>query len=304
MQTARYYAHGKLLLTAEYVVLHGATALAVPTRAGQWLEVHPNDGQDLWWQAWDVAGQKWFEAHYRLPDLHCTRSTDAAVANALSQMLQAALALRPAALLALQGVLVRTKLEFDRQWGLGSSSTLVSLLSQWFQIPPFELFNRTQTGSGYDLACASSDGPILYQLQEGKAQVQAVRFAPAFSAHLFFIYLGKKQISDREVKAYLGKGKPSSALLQEVSDLTRSLLVTDSLEEFAGLLEAHEALLSSELRRPPVQQQLFAGYPGQVKSLGAWGGDFVLSTAADVAEARQWLQNNAFNTVVPYDQMI
>ena len=304
MQTARYYAHGKLLLTAEYVVLHGATALAVPTRAGQWLELHPNDGQDLWWQAWDAAGQKWFEAHFRLPDLHCSRSTDAVVANKLSQMLQAALALQPSMREVLQGLLVQTKLEFDRHWGLGSSSTLVSLLSQWFDIPPYDLFNRTQTGSGYDLACATAKGPIFYQLQQGQATITPVRFQPNFQSQLYFAYLGQKQFSDREVKAYLGHGKPDAALLQEVSDLTRSMVDASSLDEFAGLLEAHEALLSAELRRPTVQQQLFATYPGQVKSLGAWGGDFVLATAPDPAEALAWLQNNAFKTVVPYDQMI
>ena len=37
-----------------------------------------------------------------------------------------------------------------------------------------------------------------------------------------------------------------------------------------------------------VQQQLFATYPGQVKSLGAWGGDFVLATAPDPAEDPFW----------------
>jgi mevalonate kinase len=204
----------------------------------------------------------------------------------------------------LQGLLVQTKLEFDRHWGLGSSSTLVSLLAQWFDIPPYDLFNRTQTGSGYDLACATAEGPILYQLQQGQAIITPVRFQPTFQSQLYFVYLGQKQFSDREVKAYLGHGKPDSALLQEVSDLTRSLVQASSLDEFAGLLEAHEALLSAELRRPTVQQQLFASYPGQVKSLGAWGGDFVLATAPDPAEALAWLQNNAFKTVVPYDQMI
>jgi mevalonate kinase len=177
-------------------------------------------------------------------------------------------------------------------------------LSQWFDIPPFDLFNRTQTGSGYDLACATAAGPILYQLQQGQATITPVRFQPVFQSQLYFVYLGQKQFSDREVKAYLGNGRPNAALVQEVSDLTRSMLAASSLDEFAGLLEAHEALLSAELRRPTVQQQLFASYPGQVKSLGAWGGDFVLATAPDPTEALTWLQNNAFKTVVPYDQMI
>ncbi len=35
----RFQAHGKLLLSAEYMVMHGAKALAVPLKMGQTLEI-------------------------------------------------------------------------------------------------------------------------------------------------------------------------------------------------------------------------------------------------------------------------
>jgi len=36
-----FYSHGKLLLTAEYVILDGAKALALPTKFGQEMEISP-----------------------------------------------------------------------------------------------------------------------------------------------------------------------------------------------------------------------------------------------------------------------
>lgn len=305
MQSERFYAHGKLLLTGEYLVLHGATALAVPTRQGQWLEVHPNDGGDLSWQAWDDAGHKWFEARFSLPDFRCSSSSDPVVAQRLSQLLLAAQRLKPDILPANQGVLVHTRLEFNRQWGLGSSSSLVALLAQWLQIPAFDLFFATQSGSGYDLACAQASGPLLYTLSANKKpQVQAVRFNPPFKKQLLFVYLGQKQLSEREVRAYLGAGAAPDALVQQVSDLSRSMLNTEQLDEFSELLAEHEALLASELKRQPVQKLLFGDYPGQVKSLGAWGGDFVLATAPDLAAACHWLETHNFKTVRTYEEMI
>ena len=38
-----FYAHGKLLITSEYLVLDGAEALALPTVYGQSLEVETID---------------------------------------------------------------------------------------------------------------------------------------------------------------------------------------------------------------------------------------------------------------------
>ena len=45
----RFYSHGKLLLTAEYVVLDGAKALALPTKYGQSLTVKTIEPLKLIW---------------------------------------------------------------------------------------------------------------------------------------------------------------------------------------------------------------------------------------------------------------
>ena len=45
----RFQAHGKLLLSAEYMVMHGATALAVPLKKGQTLANKPYRKQPVFY---------------------------------------------------------------------------------------------------------------------------------------------------------------------------------------------------------------------------------------------------------------
>ena len=42
-----FYSNGKLLLTGEYVVLDGATALAIPTKYGQYLEISASEKKGI-----------------------------------------------------------------------------------------------------------------------------------------------------------------------------------------------------------------------------------------------------------------
>ena len=63
---------------------------------------------------------------------------------------------------------ITTKLTFPRAWGLGTSSTLISLIAQWAKCDPFELLFEAFGGSGYDIACATANSPISYQLPRKK----------------------------------------------------------------------------------------------------------------------------------------
>ena len=49
MQT--FYSHGKLLISAEYAVLDGALALALPTKFGQSLSVKSNSDNTILWNS-------------------------------------------------------------------------------------------------------------------------------------------------------------------------------------------------------------------------------------------------------------
>lgn len=304
MQLKRFYAHGKLLLTGEYVVLQGAEALAVPTKLGQWLEVHQKEAGQLWWQARDHEGKMWFEARFELPFFEIRFCSNQQIANRLQRLLMVALDLQPGMKSELRASLVQTRLEFNRDWGLGSSSSLVSLVAQWFGVDPMALFAKSQSGSGYDVACATADGPILFRRQGTQAAVQHTAFKPAFRNQLLLVYLGQKQESSLEVRRFLANQDISTDLIQQINGLTHTVLHASDLAEFADAMVAHEELLAEVLHREPVKELHFADFPGEVKSLGAWGGDFVLAIAPDVAAAKAWLQAHQYTTFFSYDDLI
>ena len=65
----KFYAKGKILLTAEYAVLGGAKALALPTKLGQSLEVIKTSTGKLEWKSIDVNGKVWYEIALIKPPL-------------------------------------------------------------------------------------------------------------------------------------------------------------------------------------------------------------------------------------------
>ena len=294
-----FRANGKLLLTGEYTVLRGALALAVPTRLGQTLKVlQAPDAKGLLWESYTVDGELWFSACFN-QNLTLLETNDPLKAQNLKRILSVAKSLNPSWDFNRQ--LARTDLEFHRLWGLGSSSTLIALVAQWANIDAFELFFKTQTGSGYDVACALQDQPLIYQLHDQKPEVETVEFSPKFKADLSFVYLGQKQFSEREVTAF-AELPVSKEQLDAISKITRQVVSANDLQSFESLLIAHEKLTGQILNRKPIKEQRFSDYPGVIKSLGAWGGDFVLVTR--FSANRDYFRALGYTTCLSWEEMI
>ncbi len=299
------YARGKLLLTGEYAVLDGALALALPVRYGQTLTVTAAEAGWLRWEARDEAGNAWFEAEFTLPDLATARGSDMATADTLRKMLLACRAQRPD-FLQDGGYQVVTALDFPRNWGLGSSSTLIAALARWAGVDPYPLLAATLGGSGYDLACAYVEGPLLYQRQNDKPVAEPVIFQPPFADCLHFVFLGKKQNSREGIQRYraLQAGR-SADLVVQISELTAAIAAATDLKVFATLLETHENCLSEALNLPRAQTLHFPDFPGVVKSLGAWGGDFVLVVSElDEILVSGYFNERGFAVCIPYREMV
>lgn len=296
--TQQFFAHGKLLISAEYTVLRGALALALPTTFGQYLHVeHQNEADKFFWYSIDESGKTWFSCVFD-STLEIVSATDSDAALRLQRLLRAAHVLNTEWEVA--GFSATTTLAFPRNWGLGSSSTLVSLVAQWASVDALELFFKTQTGSGYDVACATANGAITYQLLEKRAQVEQVHFNPNFKDELGFVYLGEKQISHREVLDFKNK-KTSPSQIDQISTLTKQLIEAPDLPAFESFLHQHELLTSKILARETIQNERFKDYPGIVKSLGAWGGDFVMATRTNRHLA--YFSNKGYNTLLSWQQM-
>jgi mevalonate kinase len=297
-----FSAHGKLLITGEYFVLDGAIALAVPTKFGQRLTLqHLAGSQTLHWTSTDHLGKPWLEGIWS-PEKQAWESIqDPESAAFLSQLLSFA---QRELSIDLEGFQVRTQLEFPREWGLGSSSTLLSLLAQWWHCDPFELLRNSFGGSGYDIACATASSPVLYQLIDAQPKVEAAAFQMPFADKLHFVYLGKKQDSREGIKTYRKLGEDRFQWIPEISDITRKLLRCEDFDELEYLLMLHETIVSRALGMEKVRDLYFSDFPGAVKSLGAWGGDFVLATADESPEdVRQYFKDKGFDVVIPYRDM-
>lgn len=313
-KTSRYYSHGKLLISGEYLILDGATGLALPTKKGQHLEVTPNLKNAFRFTSVDEKDSEWFNAtldHKVIAKLAkgipiktgeaIKNTSDPTVAKTLVHMLTAIYSQRPE-LYNDQGLDFRSTLEFARDWGLGSSSTFINNLAQWSKTNPYTILKASLGGSGYDIACAGSEHPLTYKLIDGAPEVNQVRFNPSFKDQLYFVHLNKKQNSREGIANYRALPQRPEQQIAKVNEITRELLVCNDLTAFENLMVQHEAIISSLLEIKTVKEALFPDYNGHLKSLGAWGGDFILATAA--SDPLAYFKEKGYSTVIPYKDMI
>ena len=317
-----YHSNGKFLVTGEYLVLKGALALATPLKFGQSLTVKTVSEPFLHWDAYKPDGP-WFSVTLTPQNLDIIDCDAQPKAEKLVQILKAVRELKPNAFN--DGLHFETHLDFDPNWGLGSSSTLIANLARWANINPYELLKMTFGGSGYDIACATAEGPIYYQLSTTESalrqaqgpkvvepvetptpMVEPIDFNPPFSDHLYFIYQGQKQSSSKEVKAFLEKTNPIDLQkdIESVSEISRAAPKCEIMDEFAMLMQCHERIIARCIGQEPVQKR-FPDFEGVLKSLGAWGGDFILAaTNWDSIQVKAYFKEKGLNVVFDYKEMV
>ncbi|MCF4100857.1 GHMP kinase [Gillisia sp. M10.2A] len=301
-----YCSHGKLLITAEYAVLDGALALAVPTKFGQSLKVQKSTSNTIAWTAYNSLNEIWFQTKLGLSDTGIESLEDIAkesnVVKKLREILWEAHLLNPK-ILSGKGYKITTKLDFPNDWGLGSSSTLINNIAQWFGIDAYELLKNSFGGSGYDIAAAGNNTPITYQLNGDTKRVLSAAFNPSFKDEIFFVHLNKKQDSRDAIAHY--KDQPKKTLqstVEKISALTENIINCETIGEFNLLIEIHETLISQLINTPKVKSELFPEYPGAIKSLGGWGGDFILATGSE--EQKEYFREKGYNTILSYKDMV
>jgi len=300
-----YYSNGKLLITGEYLVLHGALALAVPTIPGQELHVEAKDGPaELHWKSY-YKDECWFEAVFTLPHLEDISSSDNKITEYLRQLLLNVHDLNPGIFQKPQSIHVDTHLGFRPEWGLGSSSSLISNIAEWFGADPYELLHKTQQGSGYDIACAREDGPIRYRLESGSPIIRKVNFKPSFKDKLAFVYSGRKQDSAISVSKFLSNADFPESEMNRISEIGREITMAETLKKFNLLLDEHEEIMSGILQQPKVKEERFPDFPGSIKSLGAWGGDFLLaSSEIGIDEIKSYFSKKGLEVIFAFEDLI
>lgn len=300
-----YYSNGKLLITGEYLVLNGAKVLALPTKFGQSLQVSSIQNRIIIWTSYDADKSIWFETELTFNDIIAVKNFDDAhpIKNTLVKILHQANVQNPNFLASETGYKIETKLTFPRNWGLGTSSTLINNIAQWLQIDAFELLRKSFGGSGYDIACARNNFPITYQLDENeKPIVEVVDFYPKYKENIYFVYLNKKQNSRHAIQNYMNKQQFLTKKTATISEITNRMLLSPNLETTIDLLEHHEVILSDILELETVKERLFSDFKGTIKSLGAWGGDFAMVLSKE--NPTNYFTSKGYDTILSYEEMI
>lgn len=298
-ETLSFYGRGKLLLTSEYFVMDGAKALALPTKIGQKMNVEIKDSQNstIHWIAKTHDNKEWINTSFNFDDLDSE--------DDLQNIIDQARELNPNFLNNDNDICITTTLEFNKDWGLGSSSTLLYMISQWANVNPYELLKNTFGGSGYDIACAAADTPILYCLENNNPTIEQSDFNPTFKDNLYFVYLNKKQNSRDGINHYKKQDFDKLEIIQKLDKITNNICHAETLSDFENLIKNHENIISNALNLPTVQSQYFNDYWGQTKSLGAWGGDFILVTSnKSNEETFAYFRERGYKTVLRYKDLI
>jgi hypothetical protein len=136
--------------------------------------------------------------------------------------------------------------------------------------------------------------------------VDPVVFNPPFADHLFFVYQGQKQSSSKEIKAFLAKVHPDDLQkdIEAVSEISRAVPKCQNIGEFSMLMQCHERIIARCLCQEPVQKR-FPDFEGTLKSLGAWGGDFILAaTEWDESQVNAYFKTKGLGVIFGYKDIV
>ena len=291
----KFKSNGKLLITSEYLVMKGAMALAIPAKLDQELNVISTNSDFVNWKSFNKDNQIWYEEKFfldkgaliyhgeknKMSDLivrlfdyiHKFNNPEKSIGNEFIW-----------------------KINFNINWGLGSSSTLINNLSKWAKVNPYKLLFSVFNGSGYDIACCDKSNPIIFQKKDDYLSVSDTTFNPNFLNNLFLIFLNKKQDTQKSVQNFLENDQSLSEEINQMNEIVHEIENVKDITTFESLIERHEKIIANILQMPTIQNDKFPDYNnGVIKSLGSWGGDFVLATGDE--KSVDYFEEKGFNTI-------
>ena len=64
----------------------------------------------------------------------------------------------------------------------------------------------------------------------------------------------------------------------KINSLGEMLVKEKNQKIFNEMVKEHEEIISKIISKKPIQKVIFKDFCGQIKSLGSWGGDFILAS--------------------------
>ena len=291
----KFKSNGKLLITSEYLVMKGAMALAIPAKLDQELNVISTNSDFVNWKSFNKDNQIWYEEKFFLDKgaliYHGEKNKMSDLIVRLFDYIHKFN--KPEKSIGNEFI---WKINFNINWGLGSSSTLINNLSKWAKVNPYKLFFSVFNGSGYDIACCDKSNPIIFQKKDDYLSVSDTTFNPNFLNNLFLIFLNKKQDTQKSVQNFLETDQSLSEGINQINEIVHEIENVKDITTFESLIERHEKIIANILQMPTIQNEKFPDYNnGVIKSLGSWGGDFVLATGDE--KSVDYFEEKGFNTI-------
>ena len=87
-------------------------------------------------------------------------------------------------------------------------------------------------------------------------------------------------------------------------EISRAVPKCQTLDEFGLLMQCHERIIARCIGQEPVQKS-FPDFEGVLKSLGAWGGDFILAaTKWDESQEKAYFKEKGLDVIFGYKEMV
>lgn len=296
----QFFSKGKLMLTGEYGVLHGASAICQPLATGQELLIWPHARAEIVWRwryqdtvladftfdarslkllLWQCGNEDWARSLLML-----IRNIDPTFLN--------------------EGARLEFINYFPPDWGLGTSSACISSLCRAAAgVDPFEVNTLLGGGSGADIACTLATAPFLYRRVDGTPHMEPINRSCSQCAYMWLVYSGKKQPTASHLKS-VDTHRFDTDSLAELNLLSQAFFREGSLNAIQEVIARHEKLIARTLQLEPLSAQ-FPDFAGVVKSLGAWGGDFFLAVSAlPEDDVRSYFRRKGYAHCYAYESFV
>ena len=109
----------------------------------------------------------------------------------------------------------------------------------------------------------------------------------------------------------LQKGKQADFTFETIANdvasirafITEEIIKCKDLNQFEDLIVEHENIIANATSQEPIHQSVFSAYSqGKIKSLGAWGGDFILVTSKN--NDLSFFKNKGYNTILKLSDLV
>ncbi len=270
-----FKSNGKLMLTGEYLALRGAKTFAVPLQFGQELEIDAVSHPLVYWRT--LFREKIiFHAIFDTDRFDVLETNDTDKSKWIKKVFKA-IREQKKDFLQNSGAEATARIDLPMNYGWGSSSSFIANLSKWADVDPFIVNMNVGGGSGYDIACAKANKPILYSNELANPQFEEIDYNPGSERNFWFVFQENKMNTAEAIRKIRSK-KVSDKDVSRITEISEKWIKSTNIQEIMELMRSHEEIISKILDIPSVMEK-YKDFNGTVKSLGAWGGDFMLAVS-------------------------